>query len=398
MEPMTLIGLGALGLLAYKAMGQKKDAQEQGAKEPAGEVGPQSFEPFSPSEQGAAWYAATGLQWMPATSLGDNAGHTASVYRGASLGDSMANRAKNDRDFRQAAASGLRLVVNTSVLTPVPGMAPYLLLVPDGFNRASVPSSWGDFRQLYAPPPGTVAPGPGPYPPGPVPSPGGDPFAEIPDAALRDQVRQVYESESVGLLELDATAKALDKEGYPASAEAIRQRRKTVALQRSLEAQQRGGWLYVVRRGDIPFVIAQWYGGVRPNSLKELREANPSIAANNWKPGWQVGVEILLPGKWPDPSLKPAPATPSGPGGPVKPSTPSGGPQGPTAQQPARPGYYIDPATGLPIGRPGDAPWMAPPGSLGAAAPGAGGGLPASLPAAMTPMVESVMSRFGGGQ
>lgn len=353
MDLMTLGGLAVLGYFGIKAIGQKKGA---GGAEGGSSAASSGFTPFPPEQQAAAWYGATGLQWTFAGEIGDNASRLAHTYRGKAQGEAGANRVTNDATFRKAMGDGFRIVVSPYVVNPgseliAAGSMPYLLLVPDGFSRASIPTDWGPLQQLYAPPPGSFgAPLPGggaaPSPFGQGQAPGAapgtsDPFAEIPDAAFRSKIRDIATSPDTSLMDLDVTAQELDKAGFAASAAALRERRKQVALERSVEAKTRGGWLYVVRSGDIPFKVAQWYGrnpdgSVRPGALSEMSKTNPTVSPNNWKPGWQVGKEILLPGAWPDPSAKPAPPLAAGPlppppaGTPVPQPTPGPTPGAPT--------------------------------------------------------------------
>jgi hypothetical protein len=362
MEPIS-IGLVAGGLfLASRLFGKKKGSS---VDVPPPEVISTGFEPFGPDHQAMAWYAATSLQWVFAGQLGDNAGRVAYTYRGKPGG----SQAANDLAFRKAMSDGMRVVVSPSVMGGG-GIPPYLLLVPDAFSAASVPSDWGPLRQMYAPPPGSFGTPPsGGLPNGTPSGPGypgnpGDPLGEIPDPETKAQIRKLLTSDGVSLLDLDDTAKELDAAGYPAAAQAVRDRRKQVALQRTLEAKQRGGWLYVIRLNEaLPFKLAQYYGGIRPKALKELQDANPKIATGGSWSGWIAGEEILLPGAWPDPSLKPLP--PLTQGSAPKPSGSTGpiGPTGPNPPGKPKPGYYVDPITGKPLGRPGDEPWMAPPGA-----------------------------------
>lgn len=336
---MDLITLAALGGAAYLAlqMRNKKKGSGGGGAIPPGENVSSGFEPFGPDQQGSAWYAAISQNWTFTGELGDNLGHRAQTYRGAQINDpaqAATNRVKFDAAFRQAMSKGYRVVVS-DLLSAASAFPPYLLLVPDGFNRASVPSDWGPLRQLYAPPPGSFgvpAGGGGGVNPGPFgdppPGPGGSPFDEIPDAATRAQVQELFSSETAGLLELDEMAKLLDKAGYPASAAALRERRKQVALQRQVEAKSRGGWLYVLRANEaLPFKLAQYYSGQKPGALKQLGDLNPTVSqGGSWK-GWYAGNEILLPGTWKDPSLLPLP--PLTQGSAPKPTTSSTTPQTP---------------------------------------------------------------------
>lgn len=297
MDPLTLAAGAAVAFFALKSLRKDKSISVEAVSS--------GFEPLPPQQQGEAWWEAVSRQWMSTGPVGDSTGRIAHTMRGAAKGDPAANRPINDQKFRSMMAQGYRVVVSTDVFG---GEYPYLAFVPDGFLRSSLPA-WGELRMLFAPAPGSFgAPATGPL--GDLP-PGGDKdplpstsvFGEIKDASTRQQVIDLYENPDAGLLELEETAVELDKAGYKASAAALRERRKALALQRQLQAKARGGWLYVVRHNDLPFKVAQHYGGVRPKALQEMASLNPTIAANNWK-GWHPGEEILLPGSWPDPTLK----------------------------------------------------------------------------------------------
>jgi hypothetical protein len=414
-----LLTLGLIGggiWAASKLFGKGKG---KGAGSPG--VVSSGFEPFPPDVQPAAWFQAVSVQWAPAGQLGDGGGRVALTYRGKAQGDAAQNRLKNDASFRKPMADGFRLVVSEYLANPAANGigTPYLLLVPDGFSRASVPSDWGPLRQLYAPPPGSFgAPLPGPAGGGAMPGPFGgetpgqvpgvkaDPFAEIGDPATRQKAKELYINDDASLLELDVVAKELDLAGYHASAAALRARRQELALRHSIDAKVRGGWLYVVRQNDLPWKVAQHYGGIKPGVIGELAKANPTVSANNWT-GWHPGVEILLPGTWPDPSLKPLPPLAVGkPSAPQqqtapKPTTPlPSTPSGPIAAAPGTyPGQYIDPATGKPVKAPGSLPWTDPGNPWGAAGPPGsplpGGGMIASMPP-LGDVASAALQAFGG--
>ncbi len=303
MDPIFLIGgLGAAYLL-FRGRGGKAappKALDQGNAA--------SFATWPPDEQGAAWYATISHTWTPTGPLGDNGGRVCQTYRGARATEGAdAVRARNDASLRELMGQGYRIAVSRSVIGAASGEVPYLVTYPDGFSRASLPASWGDLRQLFAPPPGSLG-SPAPNFGGsvdPLDGPDADPFSDMPEPA-RSQAREQYKSDTVSLLDLEETAKELDKAGYPRAAAAMRRRRDELRLSRSLAAKERGGWLYTVRSGDLPYKVAQWYGGVKPNVLRDLAAKNPEVSANNWA-GWIVGRDVLLPGTWPDPSLKPLP-------------------------------------------------------------------------------------------
>lgn len=284
------------------------------------------FSAWPPEQQGQAWYAAVSTPWAPAGPIASKGGQEAQTYRGSSSergiqsrlagGSPDAVRIPNDANFRSLMAQGYRIAVNTDIFG---GAAPLLVVYPDGFARSSLPPSWGVLRQLFAPPPGSLGTPPnggGGFGGSVQPLGGGpDPFAALPEPS-RSSARELYQSDSASLLDLEDMAKVLDKAGFAEAAAALRKRRDELKLSRQLDAQSRGGWLYTVRQGDLPFKVAQHYGGVKPGSLKELAAINPGVSANDWK-GWIGGTDVLLPKAWPDPSLKPLPPLAQGqlPGG-----------------------------------------------------------------------------------
>jgi hypothetical protein len=324
-EPLTIALAGGLAYLALRAFGGKKAGGGGGAPESTSSA----FPPFPPDQQAAAWYAATGLQWSPIADQRDSAGRVARAYRGQSGGDPGTNRTINDASFRQLMSQGYRVAVSESVLYG--GGIATMLTFADGFGAGGVPPELGTLRLLFAPPPGSLGqPGPGPVPNfGGSVEPSLGAFAAVPEPA-KSKAIALYQSDEASLLELDNVAKELDKAGYPEAAAAMRKRRDDLLLARSLEAKERGGWLYVVRTGDLPINVAQWYGGNKAGVLKELSSVNRasgvSTSTSEW-PGWIGGREVLLPAGWPDPGLKALPPLASGgskpAGGGAKP--PAGG-------------------------------------------------------------------------
>ncbi len=295
-EPITIgLGLGALFLLSKMRKGKGGSAEG---------VTTDNFSAWPPDQQGQAWYAAISTPWAAAGPYQAAKGNVAQTYRFLHGGNPDAVRVPNDANFRSLMAQGYRIAVNEDVLG---GPNPLLVVYPDGFPRSGLPASWGVLRQLFTPPPGSLGTPPKGGGGGSVlPQGDSDPFAALPEPA-RSDARELYQSDTASLLDLEEMAKALDKAGFPEAAEAIRERREALKLSRQFEAQSRGGWFYTLRNGEaLPFKLAQYYGGVRPGALKELAALNPSVAANNWA-GWIGGTDILLPKAWPDPALKALP-------------------------------------------------------------------------------------------
>ena len=308
------------------------------------------FGAWPPEQQGQAWYAAISTPWAPAGPIASKGGQEAQTYRKLAGGSPDAVRIPNDANFRSLMAQGYRIAVNTDIFG---GAAPLLVVYPDGFARSSLPPSWGVPRQLFAPPPGSLGTPPnggGGFGGSVQPLGGGpDPFAALPEPS-RSSARELYQSDSASLLDLEDMAKVLDKAGFPEAAAALRKRRDELKLSRELDAQSRGGWLYTLRNNEaLPFKLAQYYGGVRPGALKELAAVNPSVSANNWK-GWIGGTDILLPKAWPDPALKPLPPLtqgqlPAGGGGGSGPANSGTGPTVGTPYGPYTPGQPLPPGT-----------------------------------------------------
>lgn len=303
--------MGGIALGLYLLSRMKKGAGS------AEGVTTDDFSAWPPEQQGQAWYAAISTPWEKAGPYMAPFGNKeAQTYRFLNGGIPDAVRVPNDANFRSLMAQGYRLAANADVLG---GPNPLLVVYPDGFPRSGLPASWGVLRQLFAPPPGSFGAPPnggGGGLGGSVPLGGGsDPFAALPEPS-RSSARELYQSDSASLLDLEDMAKVLDKAGFAEAAAALRKRRDELKLSRQLDAQSRGGWLYTVRQGDLPFKVAQHYGGVKPGSLKELAAINPGVSVNDWK-GWIGGTDVLLPKAWPDPSLKPLPPLAQGqlPGG-----------------------------------------------------------------------------------
>lgn len=325
MEPMT-IGLVAIGAYVLSRLAGRKNASSSSVETAS------NFAPFPPDQQGQGWYAACSLQWSEIAPQRDARGRIARVYRGTAAGEAASNRMTNDIAFRAMMGDGYRIAVSESVLYG--GGVPTLIAFEDGFSAASLPAELGTLRLLYAPAQGSLGQPPGPNP-GPIFNGSVDPgglaaFEELPEPA-RSQARELYQSDTASLYELAKTADELDKAGYHASATALRKRRDALLLSRGIEANKRGGWLYIVRTGDLPFNVAQYYGGKKPGVLKEMATLNPDVAkGGTWK-GWIGGCEVLLPATWPDPALKPLPPLASGGGGgggqnaPLPGGTPPGG-------------------------------------------------------------------------
>lgn len=335
MEPITigLAGAAVLGLLALRKKKKGDAPQLPTGSDAAG------FQGFAPGAQEKAWYMACSVQWTPSGSITDAAGKVALTHRGIFAGDKGdVLRQSNDLWFRGMMDKGYNIIVSDRIVIPEQGAAPYMAFVPQGFPASRIPGEWGPMLQLYAPPPGWLAQmnqgqggggvNPGPFPNG-DPS---DPFSEIPDATIRAKVKELYASDTAGLRDLEETAKELDKAGYPKSAAALRKRRDSLKLARSIDAQKAGGYLYVVRMNDLPINVAQHYGGKKPGVLAQMVKLNPTVAANKWK-GWVEGAEVLLPVEWGDPQLKPLPPLASG--------KPAGGSSGGGSQPSGAPPYPV---------------------------------------------------------
>ncbi len=348
MEPLTL-GLVALGAYVVSKLAGRKSASSSSVETAS------NFAPFPPDQQGQAWYAACSLQWSEIAPQRDARGRIARVYRGTTAGEAASNRMTNDIAFRQMMGDGYRIAVSESVLYG--GGVPTLIAFEDGFSSAALPPELGTLRLLYAPAQGSLGQPPGPNP-GPIFGGSVDPgglaaFEELPEPA-RSQARELYQSDTASLYELDKTATELDKAGYRASAAALRKRRDALLLSRGIEANKRGGWFYVVRTGDIPITVAQYYGGAKPGVLKAMsainRENGVSISESKW-PGWYGGREVLLPATWPDPALKPLPPLASGGGNAQGAPVPGGGGTPPGGFSSTMTPWKSDirPATGVPI-------------------------------------------------
>lgn len=322
MDPVT-IGLGLMLLYgAYKVSGKKPAQLGQG----------ETWQSFSPGAQEKAWYMTKSILWSAAGTATDKKGNVAILWTGLpASGDSEPQRSANDQWLRNTMGNDYRIVVSDRIMIPEQGALRRMAFLPSGFSASGLPSNMGVMLQLFAGPP-DMAPGgfqgqglqelpPGMIGPGgglgfmPGGMPGGGQFSDIGDPGLRAKVQSLYSSDTVALKDLDDTATALEKMGAVHSAQVLRERRKTLEITRRLDAQQRGGYPFIVRGNgtvalDLPLATARYYGGNRSGVLGELAGANPAVSANKWAK-WGEGSEVLLPVTWfpagTDPSTKPLP-------------------------------------------------------------------------------------------
>lgn len=138
-------------------------------------------------------------------------------------------------------------------------------------------------------------------------------------ADIRAQIEQMLSSTKLTQAEYEQAAAAASAGGFPKAAACLRQRGKDRRAAAELELQQKGGMPHVIRYGDIPSMMANYYTG-SPQRFKELGPLNPQIGQLKTVNGvtnytnWAPGVQILIPKAW-NPLDKPVPPPASGGGG-----------------------------------------------------------------------------------
>ena len=119
-----------------------------------------------------------------------------------------------------------------------------------------------------------------------------------------DDLRAAYESKNLTPVDYAEVVRIL--QGYKfAKAEAcfaklLEKRRSEMTAQIKAD----GGLPYTIKSGDTPVGVAKWYTG-SPGKFKDLGKLNEKVigklrtvsGVSNY-PGWQVGVEILIPADW----------------------------------------------------------------------------------------------------
>lgn len=128
-----------------------------------------------------------------------------------------------------------------------------------------------------------------------------------------------------GLTPADYTqmASAAQNAGYPKLAACLNQKATQVGNNAAAQVAAQGGMAFVIRYGDIPSHLADYYTG-NATRWPELGPLNPQIGSVQTVNGvtnyshWNVGTQILIPKAW-NPLQKPLPAPLSGSG-----SAPSG--------------------------------------------------------------------------
>lgn len=160
--------------------------------------------------------------------------------------------------------------------------------------------------------------------PGPAPNPlNDDCYDAHAPAEVKSRVYALLQSKDVSPKDLEAASQANASLGFPKIAACLHQ--KAINRQAELEntIAQRGGMPHIIRYGDIPSIMANYYTG-QPMRFKEFQPLNPHIGTlttseyppgsgkqvSNY-PGWTPGTEILIPAAW-NPLSKPIPPPASG--------------------------------------------------------------------------------------
>lgn len=168
--------------------------------------------------------------------------------------------------------------------------------------------------------------------------------ADLP-ADLKHTIEQALNAKGFGPQDFQHLADTVEHAGYPKTAACIRLKAKGKANTAAVEVTARGGMPFVIRYGDIPSHIADYYTG-QPMRWKELGPLNPQIGTVKTVNGvtnytkWIPGTEILIPASW-NPLDKPLPAPLGGGGGGAAPS-PAPTPAAPADQG----GSFIDAVEG----------------------------------------------------
>lgn len=142
--------------------------------------------------------------------------------------------------------------------------------------------------------------------------------SNIPDS-LKATVSAFLQKSGLGPADYTQIANAAQAAGFPLLAGCLRQKGAQLNSQLGVEVAAKGGMPFVIRYGDIPYNLAQYYTGAG-SRFHELEPLNPQIGSlvtvngvSNYS-HWAPGVQILIPVAW-NPLSKPLPAPLTGGGG-----------------------------------------------------------------------------------
>lgn len=112
---------------------------------------------------------------------------------------------------------------------------------------------------------------------------------------------------------LESMADTLESGGYPIAAKALRDRAAAIRMKQELDDKEAGGTPFVIRTGDLPYRLSQYYTG-DANRWREILSVNSQlgmhVTSKGWVEPWIVGSTILMPLSWNIRSKPlPAPAT-----------------------------------------------------------------------------------------
>lgn len=145
---------------------------------------------------------------------------------------------------------------------------------------------------------------------------------------MKQQVKELLANKKITPADLELAGNAAEANGFPKAAKCLRKRAKDKRAAAEAEVINKGGMPHIIRYGDIPSIMANYYTG-DPLRFKELGPLNPQIGplktvngVTNYQ-NWRPGLEILIPKSW-NPLDKPVPppASGGGGGGGAKPSGP----------------------------------------------------------------------------
>jgi hypothetical protein len=191
-----------------------------------------------------------------------------------------------------------------------PGAPPSVPPGTPGFVPGGTPPGGFGTIPINVPPgpPGPFTGQPGSFPTGiPPQGPPVDPVAALPEP-VRSTTQALLASDKASIGDLRAAADLMQPIN-PAVAAVIRARADALYASRRMQAASRGGSVFVIRSGDIPINVANYYGG----KLHDITAINPGMSFGSPIKGWDVGDEILLPLAW-DIENKPLPPVAHGGG------------------------------------------------------------------------------------
>jgi hypothetical protein len=162
--------------------------------------------------------------------------------------------------------------------------------------------------QLVSPPGGP--PGMVVEPPPPGKTDGLD--AHMP-ASVKAEVTRMLSDPDVDPWALDDAADALG--AYPIAAERLHARATELRTVQKLQDTKKGGSEWVIRQGDIPYKMAEYYTG-SSNKWRDIPKVNPGMSIQKINGVTQLVPwygTILLPLSWKVWSKRPPPTLPGGP-------------------------------------------------------------------------------------